>query len=137
MRKSKRTPEERAEWSAKLKTLADQVRAMSEDERQAFAARAGTVTAEGRPLSPFNCIFLANQAGRICAQVGGYQQWQKAGRQVVKGCTAVGRIWVPTRGKEDPNKQAGEISSAERTRFVTVPVFDITQTEPMAEGGAA
>jgi hypothetical protein len=128
--RSKRSPEEVAEWRAGLRAVSDKVAAMSDAERSALAEAAGTVTAEGRPLSVFNTVFLAHQTGRLCAQVGGYRQWQKAGRAVCAGEHACGYIFAPARKAEDPNLEPGETSSR-GMRYVMVPVFDITQTEDL------
>ena len=139
MRKTKRTEAELAEWRERMKGLADRVRAMSETERQAKAQEIGTVTCEGRPLSHFNCCYLWTQAGRPLLQVGGFVQWQKAGRVVRKGEKAAGYIFVPKRKAADPNKRADEFSDSDfkSPGFVQVPVFDVTQTEPVGLEGVA
>jgi len=135
--KAKRSEEERAAWYDSMRALAAKVSAMEDGERQRLADELGTVTAEGRPLSAFNTVFLANQAGRVLAQVGGFRQWQKAGRMVKKGEHAAGRIWVPT-GARDAAEGEADGNGNGRRRFVLVPVFDVTQTEPAeAQGGAA
>lgn len=132
----KRTEEERRAWREKLAALAGKVRAMSEEERGELAATYGTVTAEGRPLSAFNSVFLAMQAGRPLLQVGGFRQWLKAGRAVRRGEHAAGSIWVPAwRGRDGDAgalEDAGDGDGGEhaRRRFLLVPVFDVTQTEP-------
>lgn len=136
MARPKRSEAERAEWHAKLKELAERVRALSTDEQAAMAAEAGTITAEGRALSPFNSIFLAMQAGRPLAQVGGFRQWQNAGRMVRAGQHAAGYIWVPLTGKKTEPGAQGE-TEAERTRFRMVPVFDVSQTEPLDDRPSA
>jgi len=125
--KSKYTEEERAAWREKMRQLAQTVRELPQEEQEKLAAQYGTVTCEGHALSPFNCIFLANQTGRILAIVGGCRQWGKAGRKVVKGEKAAGYIYVPM-GQEV--KEDGEEG---RMKFRLVPVFDVSQTE---EGAA-
>lgn len=101
---------------------------MPAGDREDMAARYGTVTAEGHRLSTYNAIFLAIQAGRPLAQVGGFRQWKKAGRMVVKGQHAVGYMYVPMRRRD----AEGEEVTEEKLRFRLVPVFDVTQTEVAA-----
>ena len=112
---------DRKAWKANLKAVADRVRAMPEDQREKLAAEYGTITAEGRALSPFNTIYLAMQAGRPLAQIGGFRQWGKAGRMVEKGEKAIGYIWVPLKRKTG-------VDGEDKLRFRLVPVFDVSQT---------
>lgn len=121
----KRTTEEIKAWRLKMKDLAAKVRALPEDKQEELACQYGTITAEGHKLSRFNTIFLSFQAGRPLAQIGGYRQWEKAGRQVIKGQHAIGSIFVPISNKNE----AGELP--DDIRFLSVPVFDITQTEEL------
>ncbi len=107
-----------------MKALSAKVKAMPEDERQRLACEYGTLTAEGHTLSAKNTILLAMQAGRPLAQVGGYKQWLKVNRQVIKGQHSIGSMYVPTRGKKKDDEEADT-----RQRFVLVSVFDVTQTE--------
>ena len=123
----KRTPEEIAAWKSKLRKLAARVEQLSGDERAAMAAKYGTVTAEGHRLSAYNAVFLAVQAGRPLAQVGGFRQWKKAGRMVAKGEHAAGYIYVPIKRRDADGDEVAE----EKLRFRLVPVFDISQTEAM------
>ena len=120
----KRSPEEIKVWRDKMKALSAKVKAMPEDERQRLACEYGTLTAEGHTLSAKNTILLAMQAGRPLAQVGGYKQWLKVNRQVIKGQHSIGAMYVPTNGKKKDDEEADT-----RQRFVLVSVFDVTQTE--------
>lgn len=122
----KRSKEEIQAWRNKLKTIAAKVKAMSPAEREVLVMQYGTITATGHQLSGFNMIFLAMQAGRPLAQVGGFKQWLKAGRQVIKGEHAIGQLYVPC----TPSKEA-QAEGNEKTYFKTVPVFDVSQTEPL------
>jgi len=129
----KRSDAERAAWRAKMTELAKQIKAMTEDERAKIVDRCGTITAEGHPLSPFNCCYLYMQAGRELVQVGGFRQWQRAGRKVRPGEHACGYIWVPKKGAESQDGQGPEPgeASSRAMQFLTVPVFDIDQTEAL------
>ena len=121
----KRSPEEIKAWREKMKALSAKVKAMPEDERQRLACEYGTLTAEGHTLSAKNAILLAMQAGRPLAQIGGYNQWLKVGRQVRKDQHSIGAIYVPTNGKKKDEDEEADT----RQRFVLVSVFDVTQTE--------
>ena len=125
----KRSPEEIKAWREKMKALSTKVKAMPEDERQRLACEYGTLTAEGHTLSAKNAILLAMQAGRPLAQVGGFNQWLKVGRQVIKGQHSIGSMYVPTRGKKTEDDETDT-----RQRFVLVSVWDITQTEEATNG---
>lgn len=126
----KRTPEEVAAWKERLAGVAAKVRALPADRQAALAAEYGTVTAEGHQLSAYNSIFLAMQAGRPLAQVGGFRQWRKAGRMVSKGERAVGYMYVPMKRRNGDGDTAGSDGETdEKLRFRLVPVFDVTQTE--------
>ena len=121
-----RTAEEKASWRCKMKSVAKRVNALSSLEQTELAAEIGTVTAEGRPLSSYNCIFLSMQcSGRFpLSMVAGFRHWQRAGRKVRKGEHAAGYIYVPTRGKAQEDEEEDS-----NTRFLLVPVFDLTQTD--------
>ena len=79
--------------------------------------------------------------------VGGYRQWQRVGRRVCGGQRAAGYIWAP-RGKSkkqqtsdeqqvDALQMAGDDNQGESSsRYVRVPVFDVSQTEPIEEATA-
>ena len=125
---AKRTKEEVEAWRNKLKEIAGKIRSMPEETRQELACKYGTITAEGHSLSTFNCIFLAMQAGRPLAQVGGFKQWQKVGRIVSKGQHAAGQIFVPCTSKKEPDDES---AGNDKPFFITRPVFDVSQTEPI------
>ena len=130
--KSKRSPEEIKAWRAQLRKVAERVSSMPPEEQSALAAEYGTRTAEGHPLSTYNTLFLAFQAGRPLAQVGGFQQWKRVGRMVRKGEHACGYIWVPVRPKGNGNGDETEaIHEPDELRFLAAPVFDVTQTEAL------
>ena len=123
----KRTKEEKDAWRSKMRALAKQIKQISPERQAELAGRIGTITAEGHRLSTFNTIFLAMQSGNGgFVQVGGYRQWQRVGRKVRKGESSIGSIFVPLGKKKDEN---GDIDDEEKTRFLTVPMFDVNQTE--------
>ena len=64
-------------------------------------------------------------AWRALAQIGGFQQWRKAGRMVRKGEHSIGSIFVPIGVSRDPE----DGQDPDKVNFRLVPVFDITQTE--------
>ena len=124
------------------KTLSE----MTEEQRQAIADKFGIVTVEGHLLTAHNQCFLVAQSELNFSIVGGYKQWQKAGRSVRKGEHGF-YIFVPSKSKEEslvsPNGgensaresvPSGEVSSDDDTPFFfTAVVFDISQTELIAE----
>lgn len=121
--KRKPTPEQIAkaeERRERLRALWQKIGAMSEEERQAMAEKMpAVVTCEGHSLSANNTILLCFQI-QSPSVVGGFKQWQKAGRQVRKGEHALG-IWIP-KDKEGTDEKL----------FFFGSVFDISQTEESA-----
>lgn len=116
---------------------------MSDAGRAEIVMKAGAVvTCEGRALSEVNTMLLVMQHPGVSI-VGGFRQWKKAGRYVMKG--QKGRsIWIPRGSKSDVPALAGSEMSrrdiveaadgdAGRCRFIAGTVFDISQT---AECGA-
>ena len=117
------------------KTLSE----MTEEQRQAIADKFGIVTVEGHLLTAHNQCFLVAQSELNFTVVGGYKQWQKAGRSVRKGEHGF-YIFVPSKTKEESENAAresvplGEVSSDDETPFFfTAVVFDISQTELIKE----
>src|SRR5262245_1721270 len=142
-----------AERRERFKALAKMVSAMPAEARAALAMRAGIRTIEGRELSIFNQCLVVNQLA-TASVVGGFHQWKRAGRSVVKGARGLA-IWVPTgRGagvEEGPAEAAaGDVFSlvdgpdsaggaGERGAvrgFVIGTVFDISQTKITAGADA-
>ena len=120
-----RTKEEKIAWVKSMRALAKQVKAIPHEEREKIAAKIGTVTVEGRPLSLFNTCFLWMQAGKALMQVGGFKQWLKGGRLVNKGEHASGYIYIPTKKEE---RDGDLVEETGYNRFILVPVFDIEKT---------
>ena len=113
-----------AERKAKVSQLAKQLKAMTESQKADFVGKVGAiVTIEGHALSRNNtCLLLLQQNGTVPTVVGGYRQWQRAGRQVCKNQHG-SIIWFPRiqgRTEEDPGELQG---------FMLATVFDISQTK--------
>ena len=111
------------------KTLAE----MTEEQRQAIADKFGIVTVEGHLLTPHNQCFLVAQSEINFTIVGGYQQWKKFGRIVRKGQHGF-LIFVPSKAKHENSEM---ISDEDDVHFFTATVFDISQTEVIAQSEAA
>ena len=115
---------------ASFTALAQDLAALSDTERATLAARMATVTTvEGRALSVHNACLVAMQCP-TATLVGGFNQWISAGRSVRKGEHGL-MIWAPCKGATDPNLQPGEITT-DRQKFITVTVFDVSQTDAIA-----
>lgn len=115
------------ERKQRIKELRQRLSNLTEKERQTLASRGIIATVEGRTLSLHNTLLVYLQAnGQTPTVVGGYQQWLKAGRQVLKGEHGY-MIWFPVGSK---NEETGDIIHAET--YFTATVFDISQTEEQA-----
>lgn len=113
----------------KLAAMAKQIAAMSPEDRAALAAQ-GVATIEGHALSLKNTLLLVMQRAQVSV-VGGFRQWQAAGRVVRKGEKALA-LWIPVSRKETNDDGEETVNPG----FRLANVFDISQTEEM-EGGAA
>jgi hypothetical protein len=126
------TPEQTAKRDARraaFQALAKRIAAMSPTDREALAAQSPIVTIEGRALSPFNMCLVAMQLPAATV-VGGFRQWLKAGRAVMKGQHGAS-IWVPCGAKSAPD-ESGE-TSTEKTFFTAGTVFDVSQTSEIED----
>lgn len=129
------SPEQEASKRArreKFSALWKQVAAMPELERVQLANKLGIVTCEGRELSLGNTMLIALQ-NPTASIVGGFKQWMKCGRVVMKGQHGM-MIWIPTIGSGGaPPPMAmivyGSEPPSEDRRFIIGTVFDISQTE--------
>ena len=121
----KRVDSKAAARREKIQKIAKLVVAMSDDQRQLLVSRVGAiVTVEGHPLTVRNACMLALQREGVSV-VGGYRQWQAAGRQVRKGEKSLG-ILAPRQF----NKESEDGTVKTGVYFQTVAVFDVSQTEP-------
>lgn len=127
MKKQFKTNPEREEKKARMRSFAARVAKMSQEEREAFAAQCPVVTIEGRVLSTHNQCMIAFQ--RVNATVvGGFRQWIKAGRAVMKGERGL-CIWVRCQREAKDGQETSE------GFFMLGSVFDISQTMEIATAG--
>jgi hypothetical protein len=123
------TEEQKAKRQERVKRFRDlwkRVADMPEEERIQLANKVGIVTVEGRPLSPRNQCLCAMQNPTVTV-VGGFRQWLKQGRAVMKGQHGM-RIWVPTTKRDGSGEEAPK-DVADETRFFIGTVFDVGQTQ--------
>ncbi len=111
----------------KVKELRKKLTQLSQEERQALIDHIGIVTVEGHRLSDTNNVLVQFQFPNATV-VGGYNQWQKANRQVKKGEHGF-VIWFPTGVKKDQETTP----DPDDIHFLTAVVFDISQTEEKGE----
>ena len=78
----------------KFRVIVQTIAKLSDEERIALSRRVSIVTVEGRGLSVHNQCLLASQCPTATV-VGGFRQWQQAGRTVKRGEHGH-MIWVPT-----------------------------------------
>lgn len=121
--------EKAAARRAAFHELAGKISKLTPEQRLEIAAKApAIITIEGHPLSAFNQCLIASQREGVTV-VGGFRQWLKAGRVVRKGEHGM-MIWIPKAKKDDPNRQPGEMSSADdKQQFLCGTVFDVAQTD--------
>lgn len=132
MRKKTLTAEQIAARDAKrarFQAIAKQIADMSDEQRAQLAASCSPRTVEGHALSLVNSILVAMQKPDATV-VAGFRQWLRHGRAVRKGESGL-TIWAPCGTKREadapPADESGE--SGEGVRFLSVTVFDVTQTE--------
>lgn len=135
--------EKRDARRAKFRVLVKQVADMGDSERAMLAARMGNlVTCEGHVLSIHNSCLLATQCPTATV-VGGFRQWLKHGRAVIKGQHGA-MIWVPVGGRNNDVPLDGSTSNSavvdgqpsgdSDRRFIIGTVFDISQTQEIEAG---
>lgn len=108
---------------ARQAELRQRLAKLTDADKQALANRGMIATVEGRTLSLHNTLLLYLQSPRVQPTVvGGYRQWQRAGKQVKRGEHG-STIWFPAGEKTED----GDIISADT--FYTATVFDISQVE--------
>lgn len=113
------------ERKEKFQKLAREFSQMSVEERVRVAEKMPLVfTIDGRALSQRNSVLLQMQTVRPVTIVGGYNQWRSAGRQVRSGEKALYMLAPSVRQTQE---------GLEDTYFVSVPVFDVAQTDARGE----
>lgn len=109
----------------KLNTLRTKLANISPELKAELTKRGLIATVEGRTLSLYNTFMVYMQCnGQTPSVVGGYRQWLKAGRQVIKGQHGY-TILFPVGQKNSD----GDI--VEARNFYAGTIFDIAQTEPV------
>jgi len=126
----KRQSPETVERRNRIKQLAEIITNLSPEEKQAYIDRVGIVNriGEGGMLSPYNMCLVLYQMGEATL-VGGYNQWLNVGRQVRRGERSI-CIFAPSNRKRTVEKDGEEIT-VDRVNFRLVPVFDVSQTDPI------
>ena len=128
----------RDERRAAFRALVKKVAGLNDAQRAEIVNGAcAVVTCEGRALSLTNTMLLLLQSGGRASMVGGFRQWIKAGRCVMKGQHGFS-IWIPLGGKAGEAASGGPEATpadaeGDSMRFGMATVFDIAQT---AELGA-
>lgn len=112
-----------------LKAIAAQVAAMTEDQRAAIAAQMPVLTIAGHIISTRNTVLLTLQNDFAVTIIGGFRQWIAAGRAVRKGEKASYILKPIIRKSDEPSEENAQNENL--AFFVSVPVFDVSQTEPL------
>ena len=123
-------PNEAAARRAMLTELAAKASLMTPEELKAFLP-VDVMTIEQKTLSLKNTYLVLNQC-RTATIVGGFDQWRKAGRSVLKGAKALG-IWVPLKPRSSASPDPTPDDKKPAFRFTFGNVFDISQTEPLKQ----
>lgn len=115
-----------------MKEIAAKVAAMTEEQRAEIAARMPVITIAGHVISQRNTVLLALQKEEPITIIGGFRQWIEAGRAVRKGEKAA-YILRPAMKKsaEDSGQDGAEDGDKGARFFVQVPMFDVSQTDPL------
>lgn len=121
--------EKRDARRAQFRSLIKQLASIPELQRVQVANKYGIRTVEGHELSLCNTMLCVMQNPSV-SMVGGFKQWLKAGRAVVKGQHGM-MIWIPIGHKDEsgtPNQEM-DARDLDDTRFIIGTVFDIAQTQ--------
>lgn len=123
------TTETKKERRTRIYNLAREVSKLTPEQRIELSSKCMVTTIEGRSLSLTNQCLIARQIPSATI-VGGFRQWLRAGRCVMKGQHGA-CIWVPCGNKEKASDGEGVI--VERTGFILGTVFDVSQTAEKTE----
>src|SRR5882724_8209193 len=124
--------ETKKERRARMYNLAREVSKLTPEQRNELSSKCMVTTIEGRSLSVTNQCLIAMQIPSATI-VGGFRQWLRAGRVVMKGQHGA-CIWVPCGYKQQATD--GETDIVERTGFILGTVFDVSQTQEKTEQGS-
>ena len=122
------TPEQiarREEKRAAVRAIAARIKAMTPEQRAQFAAQS-PLRQLGQSLSAHNACMVIFQ-NPSATLVGGFGQWIKEGRAVIKGQHGYS-IWVPIGPK---SKDEDGTVHTDKQGFTLGTVFDIAQTAPI------
>ncbi len=112
------------------------ISAMTPAERDALTASIGAIlTCEGRALSPRNSMLVWMQIP-AASLVGGFHQWQKVGRCVMKDQHGAQALVPLGRKVQDASGEVSTTDDGEGMHFTTTTYFDVTQTETMEDAAA-
>lgn len=113
------------ERKEKFQKLAREFSQMSEEARAQIAEKMPLVfTIDGRALSERNSVLLQMQTIKPVTIVGGFNQWRNSGRQVRSGEKALYMLAPSIKKTKE---------GLEDTYFVSVAVFDVSQTDSTGE----
>jgi antirestriction protein ArdC len=121
----------------RMKAIAQQVAAMSEEQRAAIAARLPVLTIEAHAISARNTCLISLQVAAPVTIIGGFRQWLHHGRAVRKGEKAFYILKPCSKGRkaDAPAADRGDQDGGAGLFFVPVPVFDVAQTDPLPAAG--
>lgn len=109
-----------------LQTVKDVISRVSEMSKEDFLKLAESM-ANFHNYSTVNQIILAQN---FCSQVASFKKWKELGRSVKKGGCATWIFAPAIKTVKEENDQTGELEEKRFLKgFVSVPVFDISQTE--------
>jgi hypothetical protein len=123
------TEEQRQAWEARkdrFRGFVKQIAAMPESARIALAEKCPITTCEGHTLSIRNQCLVAVQMP-TATLAGGFQQWRKQGRSVRKG--EHGFVILAPSMKKNGVIDTATGEEGEMLRFLTITLFDISQTD--------
>lgn len=130
------TPEQRAERNQQIAQLAAAAAAM-EDNAPADIDRAAAILTKYSRRNVALILAQCNERGRdIPAAVAGFHDWRAAGRMVRKGAKGYA-IFAPVTRKEKAADDTAAPDSSGRVGFTVRHVFDVADTDPMAEDSPA
>ena len=116
---------------ARFREMCKKIDAMTDAERKALSDKILVTTVEGHALSMHNQCLIAFQRDGVTL-VGGFVQWKKAGRVVKHGEHGM-MIWCATSARKEEKAEAEAEGEEAKPGFIMGTVFDVSQTEPLAE----
>jgi len=124
-----------ADIAARRQQIADLKARLEQYEAELSEAEIAVITARFDGYSMRNALLIAMQMP-TATDVDGYKAWQKRGRQVRKGEQGI-LIFAPAGQTEPVTDDEGNVVEEGRMRYRVAYVFDISQTDEIAERKAA